>query len=233
MTKLPNKIFGIDTEEAYRKYQAQPDKPREEKPKIVTTSTDGANLSDYVYLPNHNLYVAKQRTLLNHNWNDAHKELHKQKARMLTIREFADFLNKLRTGSTEEQTIYKDITEVRDPWRSEWLDAYFRQEKDKWFMDYNHRTINNKLTPQTQESLEACLRTDKTPGISLDDWLKNSTKQGLPKANIGKGDLYYWHPKDKRVSRFVADSVGAVLSCVGGSGDSYDWLGVRAAREKA
>ncbi len=81
--------------------------------------------------------------------------------------------------------------------------------------------------------MEACLREDKKPGISLDDWLKNSTKQGLPKANIGKGDLYYWHPKDKKVSGFSAYSDWAFLGCVGGSGDSYDGLGVRAAREKA
>ena len=244
MTKLPDNIFGIDTKEAYRKYQAQPDKKKEEpKPRTVTTSIDGVNLSDYVYLANHNLYVAKQRTLQNHNWENAHKELHKQKARMLTIREFVDFLNLLKSGNAQDglqnkikkedlQVIYKDIVEVRDPYRAEWLDAAYRNVQDKWFMDYNHRTVNGTLTPQNQESLEACLREDKTPGISLENWLSNPTKQGLPKANVGKGSLYYWHPKDKRVSWFGANSDGAGLICGEDPAVSDDRLGVRAAREK-
>ena len=73
---------------------------------------------------------------------------------------------------------------------------------------------------------------NKIPGISLDSWLKNPTKQGLPRSNVAEGDLSYWHPRDQSVAWFDANSGGADLNC-GGRNPSY-WvsdLGVRAAKQ--
>ncbi|MBI2672821.1 hypothetical protein HYX19_01035, partial [Candidatus Woesearchaeota archaeon] len=81
------------------------------------------NPENYIFMPQHNLYVAKERSHFNEDWYQAHKALHSEGARMLTLREFTDFLILLRNGNDEFQKIYKDITELRLDWRAEWLDA--------------------------------------------------------------------------------------------------------------
>ena len=89
----------------------------------------------------------------------------------------------------------------------EWLDAYFEQRKDGMYVLTQNKT--------RAEKLEDCLMQNKTPRIEieidLDYWLSNPTKQGLPRENTSKGSLYYWHPRDKYVARFDADSDRADL----------------------
>ena len=73
---------------------------------------------------------------------------------------------------------------------------------------------------------------DKQPGISLDYWLRNATPQGLPPKNISDGSIYYWHPKDKAVAGFGADSDGVGLDAGRDPAYSVSSLGVRAAKIK-
>ncbi len=170
--------------------------------KPTTRKVDGM-----IYVPEINAYFAKERTYLNKNWNETHQLLAAENLRMPTIEEFRQTLRYFKTSSDRElKELYDEITQVKDPWRANWLDGYFEKRKKDWYFLTRNKT--------KEEKLEACLRNDKTPGISLDGWLgSESTSQGLPKANIAQGDLYYWHPRENSVARFLAYSGGAGLSC--------------------
>ncbi|MBI2671840.1 hypothetical protein HYX16_02810 [Candidatus Woesearchaeota archaeon] len=241
---LPDRLFGKSTSESYErvmkeKYSDKPpkaDKPRKhESKKEKTTSVQGVNLSDYVFVQQHELYVAKERTLQGNNWHDAHKEAHKQNARMLTLREFVDFLLLLKSGNAEDglgnkisksdlQNIYLDITEVRDPYRAEWLDAKFVEENRILHINYNHRTKGRKLGPTSSEPLETCIM--KNCKVELSSF----NKQGIPTKE--GNDFNYWYPINGTVAGFYADAGRAGLGCYGGPLDSVAGLGVRLAREK-
>ena len=214
----------------------------EEAPKVIfPESKTDINLEDYIFLPNHNLYVAKQKALYKKNWYQTHKELNKEGARMLTIRELVDFLILLQSNDVEDglenkltesevALIRNEILEQRDPWRAERLDAKFSLSNDQLYINYNHRMVDDKLEPQNTELLEDCLMEDKR--ISLDYWLKNATNQGLPPSNTPDGDLWYWHPSNNTVVGFDALAIGADLSCSRAPQNSSVAFGVRRAREK-
>ena len=199
------------------------------------------------------LLVAMNKTHLGKNWHDCHAELAKEDAFMLTIRQFVDFLNLIKSGSAYDgngrkidaprlNDIYNEITEKRGPWRSEWLDADFKVIdknivglRGKLVMNYEHRIVNGKLTPQrSQEALENYLAKDKQPGIDFNEWLTSATYQGLPPVNIKNGDLWYWQPgrDNNSVAGFSAGSDGAVLNCDRYLSNTNFSLGVRAARKK-
>jgi len=77
---------------------------------------------------------------------------------------------------------------------------------------------------------------DKHSGISLEHWLNNPTKQGLPPADAIQGDLVYLcpehYPRGNRVARFHHRPVTACLDCNVEPGYSYSELGVRAVRTR-
>lgn len=175
---------------------------------------------DYVQLPS-GLYVARQRTLLGKSWKESHAELKRQGSRMQTPIEFVEFL---RYAKSNHPKLYEEVTEVRSPWRAEWLGAYFEEREDGMYILTEDRTKAEKLDDDT-------LMEDRTSGISLDSWLNNHTSQGLPRKNVEKGDLYFWAPENGSVARFYAGSDEADLNCYGGP---FDWgsnLGVRAVLE--
>ena len=165
--KIPERgLGGKNVDEAYSRYLEESQKPREKKaPKSgVSTSVDGINLEDYIFMPQHKLYVAKSLSYHNKNWYDSHKALHSEKSRMLTIREFVDFLELLKSGNVlngleqklpgnEALAIYEKITKKEDPVRAEWLDADFKVIDNKLYINYNHRTINGQLKPEDSELL--------------------------------------------------------------------------------
>jgi len=162
----------------------------------------------FIYVPSANLYFAKQRTHLNLDWSDAHEELKAEGLRMPTIEEFRKTLNYLKNSQNQEHfELYNEITEVRNPWRANWLDAYFEKRKDGFYILTANKT--------KAEKLEDCLMKDKILGISLENWIegKNVTSQGLPKLNIDDGKLYYWYPKNGTIAGFLAVSGRAVLDC--------------------
>jgi len=200
--------------------------------------TSSFNESNFVYVPSINTYFAKQRTNLGKNWFESHKLLQENGEKMPTIPEFLEFLKYLKDSNNQEYLeIFKDITQVRSPWRAEWLDADFKLKDNKLHINYNHKLDENgNLVPQNSEVIDKnTLMKDKTPGISLDDYLiKSHTGQGLPSKDIKSGDLYYWNPRsdNNSVARFYAGSDRANLDC--GRGPSYRGasLGVRAAKQR-
>ena len=87
------------------------------------------------------------------------------------------------------------------------------------YINYNHVSDSSgNLVPKNSEVLDRnTLMSDKTPGISLENFLeKNHTSQGLPNKKVKSGDLYYWNPRsdNNSVARFVAVSDRALLYCV-------------------
>lgn len=194
---------------------------------LVTPSND----SDFIHIPSINLHVARQRTHLNKNWFESHRALQENGQRMLTIPEFIEVL---KYAQENHKDIYEDITKARSPWRSEWLDADFKQKKNKLYIHSKHVYQGDNLTPQSSEILDtSTLMKNRTPGISLESWLKAPTKQGLPSKKTESGNLYYWAPMrdDISVAGFGALSGRAGLACDRGPSGRGSGLGVRAAKQ--
>jgi hypothetical protein len=192
------------------------------------------DLQGYIYVPAIGLYLAKKRTHDNLNWYETHEKLAKENLRMPTIYEFKEYLRYLRQNqsgvadatSQDIATILDDILTIRDPWRAEWLDARFEQRGNELYLIERNNPSNAKL-------LELCLMKDKEPGIDLDNWLNNSTSQGLPNPNTKQGQLHYWYPRDTAVARFDVYSGEAILGCDRYPSNANSSFGVFAVREVA
>ena len=206
-------------EEKKRKLKGKTTTPKTTEQPITTTPLEG-----FIYIPSINLNFSKQRTHLNKNWNQTHELLKQQNLAMPTLYQFKEFLKYLRDNPSEENTqIYNEITEVRSPWRSNWLNAKFEQKTDGLYMisknildNGNYKTINQKLDNYLEQGKR----------ISLDSWLDSNESHGLPSTNILNGELYYWKPIFDSVARFSAGSDWANLDCGGGAQDSNASLGV-------
>ena len=217
------------------------------EPKIIT---DISNPENYILLEGrtHGSYeytdtlVSKTRTHFNKNWNESHEALASEGYSMLTIRQFVDFLNLLKSGkayngkgdkvdSSELETLFNDITEVRSPWRSEWLDADFKTDSNGIISIHASHVLdsNNALSAKYNKELTDFLTEDKLPGIDMNDWLNNANEFGLPRANVKDGSMHYWTPdKDNNsVARFDAGSGGADFFCSGNPSGGSSNLGVR------
>ena len=200
--------------------------------KLKNQTKDNDN---YVFVPSLKLYVAKERTLQGQNWFDSHKKLQGDNKKMPTVPQFVEFLKYLKSNSADYQALFDDITQVRSPWRAEWLDADFKVNDKKLYVNSNHVYENGNLVPKTSEPLDKnTLMTNRTPGISLDSWLKNPTPQGLPSKKVEDGKLYYWHPRDDNnsVARFGADVGRAGFVCYRDPSYWDSGLGVRAVRHE-
>ncbi|MCX5658072.1 MAG: hypothetical protein NTZ48_07655 [Candidatus Omnitrophica bacterium] len=214
---IPTSWNGRDGKKDYESIVNGNTEEKEEK--ILNPSTKKFDTNDFIYVPSIDLYVAKQRTHLNKNWFDCHKLLQGNNERMLIVPEFVEFLKYLKNSNNQEYLeIYKDITEVRNPWRAEYLDADFKVKDKKLYVNYNHiLDANGNLIPKNSEVLDKeTLMSDKTPGISLDDFLEsNHTNQGFPNKKVKSGNLYYWNPRsdNNSVAGFSAGSGGASLDC--------------------
>lgn len=183
----------------------------------------------------------------NINHPEANKLLHSLGKKALNLREFNDAGRLLYQGMKGEINVYtvsgnkldskflekvfNDIYKVQDPWRSEWIDAYFKIDRKEMFVNY-HISYKNGNIVKRSEKLDENTMMEKSR-ISLDDYLdKGSTKQGLPKFNIKRGDFDYWAPENEEVARFDADSSRAVLYCNWDPSDWFSFLGVRAAEQR-
>ena len=247
--KLQNKIFGIDTREAYERLLREEDSGKNKKPERKPSSSNVSNANIYLILPGRqhgnyeypDLLVSTDRSHLGRNWNDAYEALRQEDSFMLNPRQFVDFLSLLKSGEAYDGngkrvnreklgSVLDDIVKVKSPVRAEWLDAKFSKQgtiRKKWYMGYRDFQGNEIINP-----LEDCLRSDKVPGIDLNYWLSNATSQGLPPSNNTDGGLYYWHPRDGAVVRFGAGSDWVFLGCNGYPDFSDSALGVRRAKIK-
>lgn len=185
--------------------------------------------SNFLYIPSIGLDVAKEKTLFNNNFYEAQKKLHSENKKMLTLNEFREFL---KFAKKEDSLLYNEITQVKSPWRSEWLDADFKMEGDNMYVVY-HTFENDKIVEKREKLDKNTLMNNKTSGVCLDSWLENSTKQGLPSKETESGNLYYFAPmKDNNsVVWFVADGYRVYLVAYRYPDDRISNLGVRAAKQ--
>jgi hypothetical protein len=176
----------------------------------ITTPRQGM-----IYVRSIDLHFQSERSYLGLDWNQTHEALKQDKLRMPTIPEFVEFLKYLNENNRD---LYKEITEVRSPYRAEWLDAYFEQRDDGMYILTGNKT--------NAEKLDDCLMENRTPGISLDHWLSNPGKQGLPKSNSPEGKMRYWNPRNGGVARLNVNSGRLGLRCSWYPSYTYDSLGV-------
>ena len=228
--KLPTSWRGRDGKKDYEdviggKYDKKPETP-------IPVQTNKFDTNDFIYVPSINLYVAKEKTNLSHNWENCWIRLQRHDYQMLKINEFREFLKYLKSNPTNEEykNIFKEITGVKNPLRSEWLDASFKNENKEIYKKIELYILTENESKK--EKLEECLMLNKSVTelyysinkenlrrsfISLNDWIngKNVTSQGLPNKNISSGGLNYWCPKENNnsVARFIAHGGGTDLDC--------------------
>jgi Zn-dependent metalloprotease len=184
--------------------------------------------SKYLTIPSIELDVSKEKILFNKNFSEQQEALHKENTKSLTPNEFREFL---KVAKKEDLELYNEITQIKSPWRAEYLDAYFKVEGKNLVMKY-HVFENGKIVQKSEILDKDTLMRDKTPGISLDSWLENSTKQGLPLKKTESGSLYYRAPEkdNNSVACFDAFGGGASLGCSWDPACRDSSLGVRAAK---
>lgn len=180
-------------------------------------------LEGFIYVPSIKLHVAEEETPLRKIWYETHEEFTKEDSRILTIPEFRIFLNYVEK---ENPKLYEKITQTKDSWRVEWLDAYFKKRKDGFYVLTGNKASFRKRedgryilrNKANAEKLENALMKELESGISFDSWLKNPTSQGFPgtgveRPDIDKDRVNYWHPENNRVTGFIVSSQGIDLDC--------------------
>ena len=190
-------------------------------------------MTQFIYVPELDLFFTEERILLGKNWQTTKDTLKTQEMAMPTPFQFRAFLKHLK-ASKEHQELYKDITEVRYPYRAEWLNARFEEREDRMYIISEDALIKGKYKDQEIKldnclMLDRCLMRDRY--ISLDRYLDSITLHGLPPANIPNGNLNYWYPRDSSVAHLNAISRGAGLICCQDPAFSYFGLGVFGARK--
>ena len=221
------------------------EEPVQEDGNIKPAPARVENPGSYLILPGktHGTYsypdilIAIDRVHLGKNWTECQETLAEEGSFMPTPRQYVDFLSHLKSGKVYDGTgarvdsgkisaILDDILTVRDPYRAEWLDAKFTQQRSQWYITY-HKIKSNGTLEEVTDPLQECLMSDKSPGIDLDYWLKNATSQGLPTKGTENGSLYYWHPRNGVFAGFRVGSGWAGLSCGWVALFSFAGLGVR------
>ncbi len=188
-----------------------------------------------------NLQNNNQSYIGNINWEQALKLNNELNSFTLNPKLFAEFLKLLKSGnavdgtkkqvnSGELEQILNEIIEVRNPWRSEWLDNKYSKQGSELGVTYHKFDSSGRLIEVTEVLDSDTLMEDKQPGISLDDWINNPTSQGLPKSSVPDGSLYFWKPTEGRVARFDVGAGRSVLICGRYPQGSYDEVGVRRAK---
>ena len=188
---------------------------------------------------NQGILISIEEFYPNNSWHQMHELLQKENHYMPNIEDIVNMSrllleNKARYADgtpinpKEQKRIFNEIYEVRDPWRSEYVDARFEQRADGLYILSNHIIKpDNSLKSMKEENLEDTLMKDKTPGIDLLSWLNDPNKHSLPEKNIKKGKYYYGFPKKDAVAGFDASSDGAGFGCNRGPQYSDASLGVR------
>jgi hypothetical protein len=234
--EIPKQFMGRPIAGAMERLFEEDSQPSSKK--SVATPKYTKSVNGFVYVPTIGKLVTDHRILLGKSYNDAQAKIINttedgRKLSIPTPLEFREFLKYLRDSQeSKDQDLFKDITEVRDPYRANWLNARFDKRKDGLYLVSENVLINGQYKKQEQK-LTDFVKSDKAPGISLDDWIDSDAPHGLPKAKTATGNLYYWAPTDKRVAGFYANSGGANLCCNGDPSYANDSLGVFACAEGA
>src|SRR3989338_10323406 len=139
--------------------------------------------------------------------------------------------NGKKVNRSELKGILDEKIGARNPVRAEWYEDSFKIQDGEIILMKDYFLQNGFLLPEYVAPLQTCLMKSQTPGISFKDWVRNPNPQGLPKADVKRGKMYYLSPTVGCFARFDAGSNWAVLDCGWGPLDSNPQLGVRHLRE--
>lgn len=193
---------------------------------------ENQNLKGFIYVPSINLYVSKEKKFHGKNWFETHEFLQREGEKMPTPYEFLEFLKYVKTN---EKNIYNKITQVKLPWRAEWLDAGFKRKNGDLYINYHIFDDKGKIVEKSEILDKNTLMKDETSQISLGNFVENShTSQGFPSKSVKKGDLYYSAPEkdNDSVVEFGAYDGWSILNCNRDPLYRYFVLGVRAVRRE-
>ena len=169
----------------------------------------------------------------NNTWGDSIMLNVSMGVRAITPREKVDYLHLLVLGSQDKADVYDtsgkridsklcekyllDSIEKTSPGRAEWIDAEFKASGSERYILFKHNFLTKKgdLIGKKERIEEDTLMKGHFGDfseISFDDWVKNHTRQGLPRANVKRGDFSYTNPReDTSVIRMFANSGGTGL----------------------
>jgi len=249
--KLPKTIFGIDTEEAYKRYLEESKKekkqPQTSQASLLEVKAD-IDKADYIQILDTNIIIAKQQDYNNLTWQDTQYALVDSGLYMSTPSLFMQHFVNAKDAAEGKIKLYdgngnpikkdeaKDIynTLATDCWA--WLDAAFKQENGKWNIETDHWAVmrgNDKtLEARNRSRLENCVRDDCFVDLAFNAQGLPTTKSQDQKYVQGQ-NIYFYQPKDGAVAGFNAFSVRAFLYCGGNPGYSYSSLGVYPCAEGA
>ncbi len=125
---------------------------------------------------------------------------------------------------------FNEITEVRNPWRFQWLDHQYFLDKERRLQVTYHRFVDGKIKEVTEPLDPETLMENRKPGIDLVDYINNPTSQGLPRKSVKEGSLYFSHSRNCAVARFLAYADGSDLGGYGDPGCSDSGGGVAVAK---
>lgn len=172
---------------------------------------------DYLEVPSIGLAVYKKKIPLS-NFEDMKNKIHSDKKKILNLYEFAEFL---KVAKEKDRKLYDEISQVRFPNEAELFDTKFWLRGNKMWIHSHKFTENGILIPDYKVLDSDTLMENKTPGISLEKWVNDHTKQGLPKNSIQEGDMHYWKPKDGAIAMFHTGGNWVLLDGSLNVSDSY------------
>ena len=225
-----------EIEEKQAKLEAKTKKPEQPVEQVTNPISSAPEKSGFIFVPKLGLYITDMPYLQSYSWNNTQLLIQNDGMRMPTIPEFIEFVKYIKSpeGQKKERLakiILENIlfiNQYEENIKHEWLDAKFVMIAGKMCVNY-HSFDNNGKIIKKQEELEPYLGGDVTPGIDLNQWLKNHTKQGLPplKPLTIVGRLHYFAPVEDKVAYFSMGSNEIKFGCIRDSHRSYPPTGIR------
>jgi hypothetical protein len=241
-----NTNFGYTfgrTEENRNKEFAELVKRLEKKPATVNTSrtvqkdkpADVTNKDGFVYVPPINLYFAEERSNYNLTWDATHKKVIPEGYEMPSPMETWKFIDYLKNNLSvpKLKKVYDDIlkTTPQNTWHGEWQNAIYSNEDGKvWVRHVRGLKKNGEIDLSDRVELNGYLNSDGWADVTS---MNNISDEGLCKIASSKDkysqgeNIYFYHPRNGNVARFVANSVRAYLGCHWDPTYSNASLGVR------
>src|SRR3989344_2687441 len=191
--KLQNKIFGIDTREAYERLLREEDSDKNKKPEFqLINARANINQQDYIRVPNTDTLISRAEQHKGLDWNNAHYNLADNGLFMPTPALFLPYFVNVRDATQGKITLYtadnKPVPrdEAEDLWKYlssghrggcwTWLDAQFKNTSQKGIIEANHRVEgsgNDRRLDGSSKFLEDHVGEDCFVGL-------NFNSQGLP-----------------------------------------------------
>lgn len=244
--KLLTKIFGIDTEEAYKRYLEEDKKPKKQKP--VKTNSPLEDLKDFWRIPNVNyrngIYAVDLAKKLLDNGNSKTQE------QWVEYSKQAKQNNDFYVGDMPlYHSVFTALSKNNTKDAQEAIDFIKAQMRAK----YPVTLTRIKYNPKGKDDVVNNYGMDdeyaiKTNLVGADEWIKESKDTDYLNAILGTNnineinqvyqringtDARIWRVNskpasiDERVAWFNADSVGVDLCCCRDPRGSYSSFGVR------